>query len=105
MKSYDKKFVEHTYFTIEYSDFESIIRKEYKQKDYEYVADVECGNDSEQSYEVRDGDKYFDEYEQEQIEKFKEDQLQTSYMAETLLNDMCRRGKIKPGSYLISVCW
>jgi len=105
MKDYNKKFIESAYYTIDYSDFNAIINKEYGTKDYEFVADVECGNDSQSSFEVRDDDKYFGDYEQEDIEKFRKDHVGSGYMAGTLLNDMCRRGKIKPGSYLISVYW
>lgn len=89
-------------FSVDYHDLEEFIAKAYKLKEWSFVADQECGNDSQHSFDV---DKKLDEYELEEIKEFQEKKQQSQFMVGTLLNHCCARGLIEKGEYLVRVCW
>lgn len=100
----DIKIKEVHHFEMEFFEFEELVKRVYGHNDYEYVADIECGNDCCQSYDNVQSIGEFDEYDKRHMDEF----IKTgkgSYMAWKLLTDMCRKKIIKPGNYLISVCW
>lgn len=98
------------YYELDYYDFGNIVKDFYGVKDYEFVADVECGNDSDHEYNAKPYD-LTTEYGQKMaecgrrdIEKF----INTnrySYIASTLLRDLVTKGALPQGRYLINVCW
>src|SRR5688572_27802165 len=95
------KVTKKEYFEVDSYDFEELIRNVYKQEDYSFVADIECGNDSQHSFVV---EKNIDEYHEGKLWEFKVGGKQ-GYIAGTLLNDLARKGIIEEGNYLINVCW
>ena len=100
----DIKIKEANYFEIDCWDFEKLVHKVYGHKDYEYVADVECGNDSSQRYNGIKVDQESSKWDKRDLDEFIESG-KYSNIAYILLQDMCRKKIIKPGNYLISVCW
>jgi hypothetical protein len=95
-----------SYHKIEYGDFESIVQAVYDQE-YEFVADVECGNDSEHSFtDVTKGslDKY-GPYDRQTLEEFKSIGKYGYGTARILLNDLVDQELIPEGNYLITVSW
>ncbi len=87
---------------VDYGDFEEMVQKVYGQKDYSYVADVECGNDCEHLYGGING--RVSESEDADLKEFLETG-QTNYYARILLEDLCRQKHINHGNYLIKVWW
>ena len=75
---------------------EKLIQKEYNYKDYSFCADQECGNDSQHSFNVElNAVSYYERTEM----------LSGCFTTGSILNDLCDRGIIKKGKYLIKVCW
>lgn len=100
----DIKIEEKTYFEMNYSDFEKIVKKVYGCDDYEYVDDAGCGNYCNQLYDHIEFEDKFSKYDEEELKKFIETG-KGSGMSRILLMDMCRKKIIKPGNYIIDVCW
>ena len=90
--------VEH--YQIECSDFEAFV-KEITGHTFEFVADQECGNDSQHSFRAKPEMLDFEVEEWEEFKKTGEG----DFMAHTIFNGLCKDGHIEPGEYLISVCW
>lgn len=88
--------------TVEYGDLEEFITKVYGLKEWSFVADQECGNDSQHSFDV---DGKVEEYDLEEIKEFQEKKVQSQFLTPVLLNDCCAKGLIEKGEYLIRVCW
>lgn len=86
---------------VEYRDFDDFIEEVYGHK-FNFVADQECSNDSEHTFEVVKAE--LDEYDEEELENFK---FHAKYERLTyiLLTDLVNRDLIVPGMYLISVSW
>lgn len=90
------------YIVMDDQEFNDLVKKTYNQ-DYEFVADMECGNDTQHTFEDININP-LSEYEQEEIAEFKSSG-DTNYSARTLLTDMYINGVVEPGNYLITVCW
>jgi len=95
------KIKEKTYFEIDCFDFEILIEKVYGQA-FEYPDNMGCINDSCKLFTV--SGKELDEFERETVDKFIETGSGT-YIAYSLLNDLCNKKIIKPGNYLVNVSW
>ncbi len=90
-------------FHVDYYDLEEFINHHYSPSiDFCFPADVESANDTSHTFELTFGDE-LSEWDLKKIEKFK--QGKGSYVTATLLQDLCNRGLIDPGSYVINVCW
>jgi hypothetical protein len=94
------KSVTKTVIKVNYFDLEEEVFAVFGQR-YEFVADQECGNDSDHTFSV---DGSVDKYEQAKLEEFRATG-RSRYLADALLNDLCRQGRIEPGSYIIHVSW
>lgn len=70
--------------------------------DFEFIADQECDNDSEHSFNVDKGQ--LDDYGKKLIVEFKKTSKGT-HITGFLLNHLCDQGVLAPGEYLISVSW
>ena len=99
---YQNKFIRNVYHVIEYSDFEDIIKAEYEVPDFSFVAEAEANNDSSYDYHVTDGG--LDKWDKEEVENFRKTG-EIGYNIQALLDDMCYRGLIDAGRYLIKVSW
>lgn len=93
---------QRTFYCLQYGDFEDLVKKQYKQYDYNFVADIECGNDTDHTYSGITG--LIDGYNAGKLYKFKKTGEYVR-LAEGLLQDLVRRGTLPAGDYLISVCW
>ena len=101
MKSYKDKFVQETYFTIDYGDLDEIIQEEYNCPNFTSV--LGQSNDSTIDLTIT-GD--FDNWDELSLLEFLKDHYQDEYSTtRILMNDLCRKGLIEPGNYLISICW
>ena len=101
MKNYKDKFVQETYFTIDYGDLDEIIQEEYNCPNF--TSALGQSNDSTLNIPI-DGD--FCNLDQQELEQFLEDHDQDDRTTTRLLmNDLCRKGLIWPGNYLIQICW
>ncbi|MBI4919560.1 hypothetical protein HY837_06520 [archaeon] len=90
-----------TVLEVSWSKFEDFIQKVYN-KEYDFVADQECSNDSSHAFERITGK--LDEYEESDLKKFVETG-EYNNLASILLEDLCRKKLIERGNYLINVSW
>lgn len=90
-----------TYYEIEWTALERFVGEIYGQK-YDFVSDMEVSNDSEHSFKVQK--RQFSEWDVKDLEAFKTTG-KTGWRAHLILDDLCNRGLIPEGNYLITVCW
>lgn len=101
MKSYKDKFVQETYFTIDYGDLDEIIQAEYENEDFTCVLGQH--NDSTLEFSI---DGQFEDWEENNLQRYLKDFNQDEWnTTRWLMNDLCRKGLIWPGNYLIQICW
>ena len=86
---------------MSYGWFERIVNDIYGVN-YEFVADQEAHNDTSYEYDVHK--RKFSEWENNSLDKFKKEG-KYSYMAGTILDDLCDKGVIEEGHYIIRVSW
>jgi hypothetical protein len=86
------------YIVVDYNDLNDFVSNHYG-KAFNVVEDWEMSNDSYISFNVSEGkvDKY-------DLEEFIEEGSY-SYLTRTILIDLCNKGLINPGKYLIEVSW
>lgn len=64
----------------------------------------ECGNDSEHSFLA--ARKELGKYDQVNIQNLIEDPASASYCTiDSIFDDLCNKGIIEPGHYIVSVSW
>jgi hypothetical protein len=95
------KFEEVNYRAVDYNDWDKFIAEVYGVPDYSITADEEYGND--ENHEFRARKEPLDTYDANKIVKLKEGR--GSYTTSVLMNDLCNRGLIEEGTYLIKVSW
>lgn len=88
---------------VDYQELNSFISDHYDQP-FDFVADQECYNDTAHNVTVKK-DQNKSEYNKNQLAAFKAGEPTTSYMAGTLMDDLCDQDLIPAGGYLISVYW
>jgi hypothetical protein len=86
---------------VDWHDFNDLVTETYGHE-YEFAADVTCGNDSDHAYTVKK--EPLDEYHQKRLDEFKATG-KYGYLIGTLLTDLVNRELIPEGNYLISVSW
>jgi len=91
-----------TCHVIKETDFDQLVRKTYGIKDFSFVASRECGNDTQHVFEDV-GYEPLDEWDTEAIENIKEEQDYCSI--NVIFNDLCIKGFIDAGNYIVEVCW
>lgn len=91
---------EVTYYEMNWHTFEDLVKLVYGHE-FEFVADIECGNDSDHTFS---GNGELSDYEVKELNKFKETG-EYSYISRTLLNALISLQILKPGMYLITVSW
>lgn len=89
-------------FRVSYSDLEDFFCEVYDFKSWSFVADQECGNDSDHTFDV---DGKLGKLDREELVEILKSKKQTQFRTELLLKDCCARGLIEPGQYLVAVCW
>ena len=99
--NYKDKFETKTYFTIDYGDLDEIIQSEYNCPDF--TSALAQSNDSTLELLI---DGKFDNWDELALLEFIRSESQEEYgTVRLLMNDLCRKGKIDSGNYLISICW
>ncbi|CAL9968600.1 hypothetical protein VPHD104_0143 [Vibrio phage D104] len=88
-----------TYFTVEYSDLEQLI-KEKLGIEYEILPYEEAGGDNSYLLQIVNGDPLLD-YEEEYLKDLKKGKP-VHFALNTLLAKLCRTGNICAGEYLIN---
>lgn len=81
---------------VDYSDLEDFINEHYKS-DYEIVAANEWNNSSSYSFNVKKEE--LTDYDKEELADFK------YCCIHIILLDLCNKGLIEEGDYLIKVSW
>jgi hypothetical protein len=83
------------YYELTYRDFEKLVREVYGPEAgrYEFVADMECGNDSQHSFTT------------ESYHGVNSPDFSKSYITADIIAHLASIGEIPEGEYLITVCW
>jgi hypothetical protein len=92
-------------YEVSYKDVEEFLRScfPWLDKDFSIITNEEWSNDSDHTFVVR---KQLSDYEINQINRIKNGESRFEmYSTGTLLNKACADGFLKPGEYLITVCW
>jgi ubiquitin C-terminal hydrolase len=96
------KIRKQEYSIVHFKDLEKLIKKVYG-KEYNIPASMEWSNDS--SHEVNIN-KTFSAWNVEMIKWLSEPNNNEVHGAlYAILNDLCLRGELPAGEYLIEVCW
>lgn len=96
------KYKEQKFRIIGYHDWEKFVTKAYKLKrEYNVVTDEEWSNDS--THTITAEVEELDEFEQADIDEFLSKGKQ--YAIHTIAKDLCNKGLLEPGEYMIEVCW
>lgn len=91
-------FKEKVYFTANYGDVDELIQHEYPQ-----LSDFECALDQYNGSKISiNVDGNVDDVSLNQLFESGDQRYDS---LDLLFNDLCRKGKIKAGNYLISVSW
>jgi hypothetical protein len=90
-----------TVIEMDWNELEEIVNKTYGINNYNFVASMECGNDSAHQFDVSKIEKP-DEWYMKQIADIKNNPNVSPY---AIMQDLVNRGAIEPGDYLITVCW
>jgi hypothetical protein len=88
------------YCKIDDDEWNKFVREEWNNEDWNFMADEEASNDSLNTFEI---DGKVNSYNERKLARFKVDCLSEDFMTKTLLNDLCRRGKISKGVYVITL--
>ena len=97
------KTVESTIINVDYNDLEDFIREVYGVN-YSIPCGEEISNDSKKSYNVSAAN--VDKFKIREFKKLKSsDEVDEGFYLIYILNDCCANGLIKPGTYLVNVCW
>jgi hypothetical protein len=89
-----------TVIEVDYNDLDNFIADAYGLDTFEGT--LESPNDSVHDYEVTGK---VDEYQQEDIVEAIANKNTEYYMLGPILNDLCSKGKLEAGCYLVRVCW
>ena len=87
--------------TVEHNDMDKFISEVY-DRTFEFVADEEANNYS--SYEFTVERKTLDDYDTKKLDGFKATG-KGQFLSLLLLTDLCNKGLIESGDYIIQVSW
>ncbi len=97
-------FKKEVKITCDYNDIEEIILEEYGYQ-YEIMPMEEVGSSQYAAvYEVDVSQGELDEYEQAYIDNLKQGRPD-KYCLRAIMQDLCNKGKLEAGSYIIDVSW
>jgi hypothetical protein len=95
------KVEKKTVFKVDYGDLDDFISEVYGHE-YEIVADEELSNYSSKEYHVEQEE--LDDYDMNSLRKFTEEG-KGQFNARLILTDLCNKGLIETGDYIIDVFW
>lgn len=88
---------------VEDNDLVNFITEAYGlQKRYELVAAEELSNGDYKLFDVEQ--KPLSDYEQRQLDTFKATG-NSAFVTNVVLQDLCNKGWLEPGKYLVFCCW
>lgn len=91
-----------SYYEVDWHDLENLIHKTYNV-DYDFQADMGCGNDSSHDFNIKEG--ALDNWDRDRLKDFIDTNGRKIYMTRVLLEDMCNKGILSPGNYLIQISY
>lgn len=91
------------YKQVDYYELDKFIQTAYGIKEFSCVDDQEWNNNSK--YTVWAEKEPLHDFDQKKLEEFLSGKSRPDYMLRTLLNDLCNKGLLEPGKYLIAVSW
>lgn len=103
-----ENFKEKNYFCMSYDEFNELVRK-YYSVNYDFLGQNEASNGID--YTFNDIKSSLNEWEQEDVSELKEaleSTLESEYLlanTRVILMDLCDKGFIPSGNYMIRVSW
>lgn len=106
-----------TYRVVTYHELERFINETLKPSTpFSIVADQEWGNDQYRIIQVDDRHPVLvdgklehrpgiSEYEKKKVQQWLDTGQRAPFMLSAILNDLCAKSLIKPGTYLVDICW
>lgn len=91
-----------SFYEVNWYDLEELICKIYSI-DYEFQADVECDNDTSHDFNIKK--EVFNDWDRDRLKDFIDTNGRKTNMTRVLLKDMCNKGILSPGNYLIQISY
>lgn len=98
------KASQESFITVDYSDLEDFIKEIYGIH-YNIPCGEEMSNDSLHAYNVETSLNEWHVRRMIEFKDFKTAEVDEGRYLGVILNDLCINKYIKPGRYLVSVCW
>jgi len=95
------KTVTKTIHEVSWSNLEQFVAEKTGVNNYSFVATEECGNDSVHEFKVT-GELVYGE---DDTNMWIASEGRTWISNDNILDWLCAKGHIEPGTYLVSVCW
>ena len=90
-----------TVFKVDYNDLDDFISEVYGHR-YEIVADEELSNYSSKEFDIKK--EVLDDYDSKSLQEFIDDG-KGQFNARLILIDLCNKGLIEEGDYIIKIYW
>lgn len=93
---------QQAYIVVRDRDLEEEIQTVFG-REFSFAADQELGNDAEKIFHVRNS---VDQFDQARIDAFvAEGKHGHGFLTQALLDELCKRGRIEAGDYLIRIAY
>lgn len=93
----------NTVIECEYQEIEDIIKSTYG-RDFDLINDLECCNDTQHTFTVEKGKNEKYEWNKNKLARWIETG-EGNFITCMILDDLCDKGVLEPGEYLINVSW
>lgn len=100
--SHKLEYEQISYRQLDYNDLENFIAQHYGIKEYSIPCVMECGNDT--SFTIRAQAGELDQYDNKVLEMVKAGR-EPPFSLSVVLQDLCNKGLVDEGSYLVKVSW
>ena len=95
------RITKETVFQVDDNVFDQMINKVYGKTDFSFVASEKMSNDTAKTFDV--SKEPLDECDQDILDEFIKGNCQ--WVAAILFNDLCNKGIIEEGEYIVNVSW
>ena len=96
------RITKETVFQIDDNVFDQIVNEVYGKTDFSFVASEEMSNDTAKSFDVEK--EPLDKWDQEILDEFIKGNRH-QWVAAIIFNDLCNKGIIEEGEYIVYVSW
>lgn len=97
-------FKKKVYFETTYHELDKFIAEKFGLPSFEGT--LESSNDSQHTYSVSNNpDDPMLKWDKQDVEKAIKDKSCEYYSLGKVLDELCRRGELEPGEYLVEVSW